>query len=210
VRARFEDGDLGAGGPAAKVAGIVSVGGGAVLVAVDRAAGFVSGEGIAGVGGESREKPGMGSVHNDAMTYLAVALANQLDRRADRVRTNSAHIERSTKSYYIPDVFVVPAEPVRRQLGRRDQLEVFQEPLSLVIEVWSRSPGNHDAREKIPEYRQRGDLEIWRLHPYERTLTVWRRKPDGSYAESHDHGGKVCPAFLPDVTIDLDELFDFG
>jgi hypothetical protein len=34
------------------VAGIVSVGGGAVLVAVDRAAGFVSCEGIADVGAE--------------------------------------------------------------------------------------------------------------------------------------------------------------
>jgi len=25
-------------------------------------------------------------------------------------------------------------------------------------------------------------LEIWRIHPDERTLTSWQRQPDGSYA----------------------------
>jgi Uma2 family endonuclease len=159
--------------------------------------------------GVLREKPGMSSEHNDAMFYLGVALANQLDRRAYRVRSNSAHIRRSSKSYYIPDVFVVAADAVRRQLGRPGRLEVLDTPLLLVVELWSKSTGRHDAKTKIPEYKERGDLEIGRLHPNERTLTVWRRRPDGTYEESTFHGGKINPAFLPDVTIDLDALFDF-
>jgi Uma2 family endonuclease len=160
--------------------------------------------------GVPREKPGMSAEHNEATTYLAISLANQLDRRLYRVRINSTHVERSTRSYYIPDVSVAPAEVVRRQLGRPDRLEMFKEPLPLVIEAWSRSTGKYDANTKIPEYKERGDLEIWRLHPYERTLTVWRRQPDGTYEESHYDGGKVSPAFLPNVTIDLDELFDYA
>lgn len=160
--------------------------------------------------GVVREKRGMSAEHNEATTYLAISLAGQLDRRLYRVRINSTHVERSTRSYYIPDVSVAPAEVVRRQLGRPDRREKFEEPLPLVVETWSRSTGRYDANTKIPEYKAWGDLEIWRLHPYERSLTVWRRQPDGRYEESHYTGGKVSPAFLPDVTIDLDELFDYA
>ena len=58
------------------------------------------------------------------------------------------------------------------------------------------------------EYRRRGDLEIWRIQPYERTITVWRRQPNGSYDEVTYTEGVLSPASLPGVTIDLSELFD--
>ncbi len=58
-----------------------------------------------------------------------------------------------------------------------------------------------------PEGHRRGDTEIWLIHPYERTLTAWRRQPDGTYAETVYRGGPVQPATLPDVTIGLDTLF---
>ncbi len=35
--------------------------------------------------------------------------------------------------------------------------------------------GRVDVESKLPDYRRRGDLEVWRIHPYERTLTAWRR-----------------------------------
>jgi Uma2 family endonuclease len=77
-----------------------------------------------------------------------------------------------------------------------------------VVEVWSPTTGNYDLETKLGEYQRRGDREIWLIHPYDRTLTTWRRQPDGSYAESHhDHGGTVQPTALPGVTIDLDALF---
>jgi Uma2 family endonuclease len=160
--------------------------------------------------GKVREKPWMSAEHNDAMMYLAAILANQLDRRLYRVRSNSTHIRRSSKSYYISDVFVVAAEAFRAQLGRPGRLERYDIPLFLVIELWSRSTGRYDVNTKIPEYQERGDLEIWRLHPYERSLTVWRRQEDGTYQESTYRGGTISPAFLPNVTIDLDALFDYA
>ncbi len=78
----------------------------------------------------------------------------------------------------------------------------------LVAEVWSPSTGNYDVDAKIPEYQRRGDLEIWRLHPYDRMLTVWRRQEDGSYETFEQIGGSIQPFALPGVTIDIDSLFD--
>ena len=57
-------------------------------------------------------------------------------------------------------------------------------------------------------YQQRGDLEIWRIHPYECTLTTWRRLPDGSYEEAVHSEGVVIPTALPGVVIDLAMLFN--
>ena len=56
--------------------------------------------------------------------------------------------------------------------------------------------------------RSTSSEEIWRIHPYERTLTAWRRLPDGSYDETVHHEGVVSPTALPGVEIDLAALFD--
>lgn len=76
-----------------------------------------------------------------------------------------------------------------------------------MIEIWSPSTGRYDIIEKLRDYQARGDLEIWRVHPYERTITAWRRSPDGSYTESIYRGGTVRLESLPGVAIDLDTLF---
>jgi Uma2 family endonuclease len=84
---------------------------------------------------------------------------------------------------------------------------VYTEPLPLVVEVWSPSTGRYDVDRNVPEYQRRGDLEIWRIHPLERTLTAWRRQPDGSYAETVYRSGTVEPVALSAVVIDLEALF---
>lgn len=157
--------------------------------------------------GQLRRKPGMALEHNRLATRLLIRVAQQLDENEFDIRLGMGHVRRSSESYYIPDVYVIPMELVRPQRGRL-ALEVYEAPLPLVVEVWSPSTGDYDLDSKIPEYQRRGDLEIWRIHPYDRTLTAWRRQPDGSYEEAVYRGGKVQPASLPNVTIDLDALFD--
>lgn len=158
--------------------------------------------------GSLRQKPGMSVEHNHFMTRLFAQLIQQLDEREFTVRSNSGRARRSSESFYIPDVFVVPMELVRRVRNlRRRGLEFYEAPLPLVVEIWSPSTGAYDVDSKLPEYQRRGDLEIWRIHPYERTLTAWQRQPDGSYAESLHRGGMLQPVALPQVTIDLDALF---
>ncbi len=158
--------------------------------------------------GRLRRKPNMTAEHNQVAWELALRLGQQLDRNRFTVRLGMGHLRRTSENYYIPDVFVVPTELVRPLRGLRNVLEAYDAPLPLVVEVWSPSTGDYDVDAKLPEYQRRGDLEIWRIHPFDRTLTAWRRQPDGTYVESHYTGGKVQPVALPNVTIDLDTLFD--
>jgi hypothetical protein len=53
----------------------------------------------------------------------------------------------------------------------------------------------------------RGDLEIWYLHPFVHSLTTYRRRPDGTYAESHYTHGSVAVQSLPGVEVNLSALF---
>jgi Uma2 family endonuclease len=156
--------------------------------------------------GDLRRKPGMTADHNHIARVLYGQLFTQLDLAEFEPSLNMGHVRGSPERYYIPDVFVAPAALFRAQRGTQ-RLEVYQDPLPLVVEVWSPSTGDYDVEAKIPEYQRRGDLEIWRIHPVERTLTSWRRQPDGSYSESVSSGGAIRPMALPNIVIDLDTLF---
>ncbi|MBA3416067.1 MAG: Uma2 family endonuclease [Chloroflexia bacterium] len=159
------------------------------------------------VDGRLREKPAMTFRHNWWEVKLGHFLLLQLDWSQYQVRVDAGRVRKPGATYYIPDVFVLPVafgEPFR---DRDDILEVYSEPLPLVVEVWSRSTGDYDVEEKLADYQQRGDLEIWRLHPFERTLTRWVRQADGSYEETLHRGGVVRLVALSGVAIDLDALF---
>jgi Uma2 family endonuclease len=158
--------------------------------------------------GMPREKPLMSMKHDNVSFYLALAIANQLDRGVFRVNVNGGKTRRSSRNYFIPDVVVIPAA---LQIPYEDDpraFNAFAEPLPLVVEVWSRTTGAYDFATKLQAYRARGDAEIWFIHPYERTLTTWRRQPNGSYVEEAFRGGTVAVASLPGVSIDLDALLE--
>jgi Uma2 family endonuclease len=160
------------------------------------------------VRGELREKPGMSVEHGGVMMTLAAGLYNQLDPKQCAVRVSHARLRRSADTYYVPDIAVIPAPLERALLENPGSLDAYPEPLLLVIEIWSPSTGRYDIREKLPDYQARDDREIWYVHPYERTITVWRRMPNGSYAESVHRGGELRPESLPGVVFDLDMLFN--
>ena len=159
------------------------------------------------VRGELREKPGMSVEHGGVMMTFAATLYNQLDPRQFVVRATHARLRRSEDTYYVPDIAVIPAAIERALRERPGSLDAYPEPLALVIEIWSPSTGRYDIREKLPDYQARGDLEIWYVHPYERTVTVWRRQSHGTYVESVHRGGELRPDSLPGVVIDLDTFF---
>src|SRR5581483_12445189 len=87
--------------------------------------------------GRIRQKPDMTYEHNDVMYEIGRILGNQLGREQYRVRVNAGRTHIAAGTYYIPDVSVIPLEQARTQQGTL-QLEVYDEPLPLVIEVWSR------------------------------------------------------------------------
>jgi Uma2 family endonuclease len=159
------------------------------------------------VDGRLREKPAMTFRHNQWEITVGFAIRSQLDLSVYEVRIDAGRLRKPGATYYIPDVFVFPLAFATEFKDRDDVLEVYDEPLPLVVEIWSRSTGGYDVEEKLADYQARGDAEIWRLHPFERTLMRWVRQADGSYEESLLRGGVIRLAALPGVAIDLDALF---
>ena len=151
------------------------------------------------------EKPGMSFRHGQIPLRLGHFLLSQLDPDAYDV-VSELRVRRPAATVLITDLMVV------QRLQRIRDLPVLaissSQPLPLVVEVWSPSTGDYDVAAKLPVYQQRGDLEIWLVHPYERTLTSWQRQPDGTYTETLHRGGIVTPIALPGVEIELDVLFD--
>ena len=146
--------------------------------------------------------------HGDVMDSLVRLLHLQLDPNEYRLRTQHARLRRSSDTYYIPDIAVIPTTTAQALIDQPGEtLDAYPEALPLVVEVWSPSTGRYDIYQKLPDYQARGDLEIWYIHPFERTLTAWRRQPDGGYTESVYRGGTVHPQSLPGVAIDLELLF---
>ena len=157
--------------------------------------------------GRLRRKPEMTTEHNGVQRRLDRRLQLQLNEDDYIVSAGSACLRISTGSFYVPDLCVLPTAVEQRRRETPGRFEVYEEPMPLVVEVWSPSTGEYDVETKLLEYQWRGDHEIWRIHPYEHTLIAWRRQPDGSYAELLITGGTVQPVALPGVTIALEGLF---
>ena len=154
------------------------------------------------------EKPAMSVMHSDVASYLGFMLADQLDRAEYRVNINGGKARCSERHYFIPDVIVIPAAFVVPFLNDPNAFGAYAKPLPFVAEVWSHTERPYDFETKLRGYRQRGDLEIWFIHPYERPLTAWRRQPNGGYTEDVYAGGMVSVVSLSEVSIDFDALLD--
>jgi Uma2 family endonuclease len=154
-------------------------------------------------------KPPMTTPHNERTWELARQLGAQLDPDHYSVRMNAGHLRVAGNRFVVPDIVVLPRSYVLKAAERPYDLEEYSQPLPFVAEVWSRSTGDYDVEEKFPAYRERGDREIWRVHPYEKTVTAWRLQPSGEYVESVHRSGSVAIASLPGVEIDLERLFRY-
>ena len=146
------------------------------------------------------EKPGMSMDHNRDQRRLVRQLILQLDDRAYEVCFDNARLRTPSGAVFVPTALVDARE------GPTRSLETYDEPMPFVAEVWSPTTGTYDVDTKITEYRAHGDQEIWRIHPFEKFVTAWRRQPDGTYLESLHTGGPLPIWALPHVTIDLDAL----
>jgi Uma2 family endonuclease len=150
----------------------------------------------------------MTTEHNDVQRELDWLINSQIDRSRYMVSPGNARVRIPDGDYYVPDICVVSRDLVRRLRAEPGTFEVYDEPVPLVVEIWSPSTGRGDLETKLPEYRARGDAEIWLIHPYERTLTASRRQPDGSYTDTLHTSGVIEPMALPGISIDIERLFD--
>ena len=159
------------------------------------------------VRGHLWEKPAVTVAHSRVIMTLVRLLLQQLDPNHFRVSFGLARLRVSADTYSLPDVVVIPAEAMLTLGVNPHPLDAYPEPMPLVVEAWSPSTGKRDIALKLPDYQARGDAEIWFIHPYEGTLTAWRRKADGSYEKTVHQDGMEYPASLPGVAITLAEAF---
>ena len=159
-------------------------------------------------GGRLRSKEPLTWGHNHLTAELGFALRRQLDPKVRAVHVHAGRLQWTAQDYYAPDVIVIPMEVAYRSLSGPNALEVYREPLPLVVEVWSPSMGSDALAEKLPDYQQRGDHEIWLIHPFDCWLLASVQQPDGSYTDNRYDGGVLAPTHVPNVSIDLDALFD--
>jgi len=157
--------------------------------------------------GELREKPQMSFGHNLTMRRLVRQLIMQLPFDGFEVLQNAGHTAVPGGNSYIPNVAVVPTSLTKAFRDDPRTFESYSSALPFVVEIWSPSTGRYDIDRKIPGYQARSDLEIWRIHPFDQVVLIWRRQDDGRYVESEARGGTIALHALPDVTIDLDALW---
>jgi len=78
----------------------------------------------------------------------------------------------------------------------------------LVIEILSPSTTNHDKIRKFAKYREAGVDEIWFTDPTANIAEVFQRGNDGQYAFAfYDHTDKIIVGILPELEIDLNDIF---
>jgi Uma2 family endonuclease len=78
-----------------------------------------------------------------------------------------------------------------------------------IAEVLSPTTASHDQIVKVPMYERAGVLEVWLVHPTDRTLTIYRLE-GGRYGRPIilELKGQTAISAIPGVTIDWDRLPD--
>ena len=78
-----------------------------------------------------------------------------------------------------------------------------------IVEILSPSTAAKDQIQKLDLYEKSGVTEYWIVHPADNTLTVRVLGADGNYGKPRifEGKGKKHTSVLPDLEIDLDEVF---
>lgn len=154
------------------------------------------------------KKPGGTHARNHLMTELISSIHRQLHAQGldddYEFRVNSGRLIREG-SYLVPDGMITPGHYGDEFRGR-DVLEAYDRPVTFVLEVWCDGEGYH-LDQKLAAYRSGGDQEIWLVEPYERWVRTWVLNSGGHYSEKTTSRGVLATWSLPNVAIDLDELF---
>jgi Uma2 family endonuclease len=92
-------------------------------------------------------------------------------------------VRASGTTILIPDLLVARAASGSSDAGRSTPI-TYAQPLPLIVEVQAPPRDGYDVAARVRIYQQRGDREIWRIDPTDRTLTTWVQQPYGAYTET--------------------------
>lgn len=146
------------------------------------------------------EKMTIGGWHVAAVMWLNRTISRQLGD-GHIVSVQSPIVLRSERSVPEPDLSIVSLT--------RDDARIPERPL-LAIEV-AVSSLQYDRTTKADIYAASGLDEYWIVSPADSTVEVHRDAADGAWRERsvHGAGGTIRALTLPEVSVDLGELFAF-
>jgi Uma2 family endonuclease len=147
--------------------------------------------------------------------YLIRKLSKVLDRQLGEgeyevlSQGTGLGIERVPLTYRIPDLVVFRAESLRRDSAEtaRNDPYIWTVP-ELVVECLSPSNRRGSIQELLADYARIAVPEVWLLDPKLPRFTSYRYESGALRPWTVTETGKVTPCLLPNVTVDLAELWE--
>ena len=162
------------------------------------------------VHGESTIMPPPNPRHVDLIDELLSILLSQIDRREYRVTSSGAGlgVERIPLTYRIPDLMVFRAEAYRRDRAETagNDPYIWTVP-ELLVECLSPSNRKGSIQELLADYARIAAPEVWLLDPKPPQFTSYRYESGALKQRLATESGRVTPLLLPNVTVDLVELW---
>jgi Uma2 family endonuclease len=166
------------------------------------------------VHGESRIMPPAIKNHVYLIRELSKVLDTQLDGSEYEVLSQGAGlgIERVPLTYRIPDLTVFRSEALRQdraQTARNDPY-IWTVP-ELIVECLSPSNRKGSIQELLADYARIAVPEVWLIDPKPPQFASYRYESGALKPSLTAGSGQVTPLLLPNVTVDLAELWEaFG
>ena len=156
------------------------------------------------IDGEFYEVPAPSIWHQDIVANLGMVLRGYVKaNNLGKVLWAPCDLVLSEQDVVQPDLLFVSNE--RSELITKDNIRGGPD---LVVEVLSPSTASRDRELKLSLYAANGVREYWIVDPDARTVQVLALARDGSHsARTHD-SGPVPSAVLPDLTVDVGEIFE--
>ena len=142
--------------------------------------------------------------HQDIVANLGFALRNFVKtNRLGKVMLAPCDLVLSEHDVVQPDVLFVSGE--RSGIITKDNIRGGPD---LVVEVLYPSTASRDRELKLSLYAAHRVKEYWIVDPDARTVQVLELARDGSHSAKAYDSGPVGSAVLPDLKVDVDEVFE--
>jgi Uma2 family endonuclease len=155
-----------------------------------------------------REPPAPSRSHQELVgeLYYQVRLALEGKSFHAYVAPFDVRLPKDGEADELIDTVVQPDVLIVRDLAKLDDRGMRGAP-DWIAEVLSPSTANHDQTVKLRAYERAGVLEVWFVHPGDRTLTAYRLE-DGRYGRPTvlELRGRTSISAVPGVGIDWDRL----
>lgn len=159
-----------------------------------------------------RMSPAPTSRHQEISTRLIVSIGGYLKGKKCKAFTAPFDVRLPRKGKADKDIVTVvqPDICVICDISKIDERGCLGAP-DWIIEILSNHTSAKDLNEKFDVYEEAGVQEYWVVHPDEQTVLVYALNEQGRYEgilKPYTRKDSIQPKTLPELTIDLTEIFE--